>query len=1008
MADRSSYGARVQFLGAQRIEIGNEVVTPEAERLFAMIVRLSVPLGRITSRQTMMDTLWPGSDDANARHNLRQTVYKAREIGLVVESGEDGLRLDPRHWSCDWDDPEGDVGGEWLADYEPAFSEDLAAWVTSQRIGVHALIRPRIMRALQRARSAGDLLRADRYAAQLLQIDELNEEATLTRAELLAMQGAKVDALRLLDAYLNEIGRLGAGKDAALPAHLLRRRIAEKLPVVSYQNGVKHHGPLVGRERELKRLVAGLFDARAGRGGAILLHGPEGSGKSRLLHEVKKSAMLQGMRVIEMSVESIPSPMPFQTLRRLVERLLELPGALGVSPEALGRMREWLRRGDSDSYHCPAFEIEDLFASVSEETPCSIQLEHSERIDAESLAQIDRLYARAQRRHHAFLMTSSTPTMPVNSPIDIQWIERLALRPMNTADLQSLLAAYAAEEQPRATQDQISFASLFAEGVPMYGIEMLGLILDSGSPDKIPWRVKVAVDRASRELTELQLRLLLLCVSLGASARQSVLADALNAAASEFADALDGLETRGYVNCIEGVLFASNLLSTPAQKRLRAGVVRMDALSAARALTSDSVSAYACDDVFARIRLLIHAMDERTAYRVLDENAGSLVRKETAGQLVFQLSRLEEIATTKPLRALLGSIIDQIRIGSESRRRPQLASRDYLQASSLPNISEGAVEAEHSYVSHAFLAKARTAARNPRTGAARRLSEATTALIAAANLGEREAMENAFEAVNAVRYSPDVNRFDLHRAELIYFASFGDRTKALACAKRVAEESRTVSDVHLACKGFRNAAEAMALFGEIGDAQSMIHEARALAVELQYPAQIASADVRLADLAIEVMDTEGARTYLASAEQIIFEYRLTMRVLLADVNFHSCWEALMREDLQKAAKAAKAVVRLLRDQKLGVSLSALLGVQLATHRGRVTKETHSAFERLKASIGSTPYNANEQRSLAALLLFARNTGELSEVSEFVGAQVLRLEAAGRTVWPYLLTSLSQR
>ena len=126
MSDRSRSVARVQFLGAQRIDIGNEIITPEAERLFGMLVRLSVPLGRITSRQTMMDTLWPGSDEANARHNLRQTVYKAREIGLIVESGEDGVRLDPRHWSCDWEDPTGDVRGEWLPDYFPEWSEELA------------------------------------------------------------------------------------------------------------------------------------------------------------------------------------------------------------------------------------------------------------------------------------------------------------------------------------------------------------------------------------------------------------------------------------------------------------------------------------------------------------------------------------------------------------------------------------------------------------------------------------------------------------------------------------------------------------------------------------------------------------------------------------------------------------------------------------------------------------------------------------------------------------------
>ena len=146
MNDRSTSIARLQFLGTQRITIGADVITPESERLFAMIVRLCVPLGRLTSRQTMLDLLWPGAEDAPARHNLRQTVYKARELGLVVESDEDGLRLDPRHWSCDWEDAVGDVPGEWLCDYEPEFSDELRSWIGSQQIGVHASLRPRVRR----------------------------------------------------------------------------------------------------------------------------------------------------------------------------------------------------------------------------------------------------------------------------------------------------------------------------------------------------------------------------------------------------------------------------------------------------------------------------------------------------------------------------------------------------------------------------------------------------------------------------------------------------------------------------------------------------------------------------------------------------------------------------------------------------------------------------------------------------------------------------------------------
>ncbi|MDZ7632748.1 MAG: AAA family ATPase [Gemmatimonadaceae bacterium] len=581
MNDHSRMIARVQFLGAQRVEIGSDVVTPEAERLFAMIVRLSVPLGRITSRQTMMDTLWPGVDEANGRHNLRQTVYKAREIGLVVESGEDGLRLDPRHWSCDWDDPVGDVDGEWLPGYHPEFSPELVAWIAAQRVGVHALIRPRIIRALQSARSAGDLVIADRYALQLLGIDELNEEATLTRAELMAMQGAKVDALKLLDAYLLEIGRLGSGKDAALPAQLLRRRIAEKLPTLSYQSGTAHHGPLVGRQRETKRLLAGLFDTRAGRGSALLVQGGDGTGKSRLLHELKKSAVLQGMTVLELTCDSTPNPMPFATMRALVPRLLGLPGALGVSPEALGTVRAWLVSREYAPDDCPVLEIEDLLAAVSEETPLLLLVEHAELMDAETLGRLDRIYRQGVVRHHTLVLTSATIATPTRGPIELQWVERVALLPMSTTDVRAIVSAWAAAEQPRATQDQVACAAVFAEGVPMYGIEMLGLMLDAGSPDVIPWRVQVAVDRAIRELNAVQNRALTLCARLGLSASQDVLAPSLGIPSEALHEHINGLEQQGFLRFESGRIFTSALMSDAACKRVKPSEQRADSLRAA-------------------------------------------------------------------------------------------------------------------------------------------------------------------------------------------------------------------------------------------------------------------------------------------------------------------------------------------------------------------------------------------------------------------------------------------
>ena len=1006
MTDRLGTIGRLQFLGAQRIEIGNEVLTPEAERLFALVVRLSVPLGRMTSRQTMMDTLWPGADDANARHNLRQTVYKAREMGLVVESGEDGLRLDPRHWSCDWDDPVGEVGGEWLEDYDPAFSEELAAWVTAQRIGVHALIRPRIIRSLQTARSAGDLTVADRYAVQLLGIDQLNEEATLTRAELMAMQGAKVDALKLLDVYLDEIGRVGTGRDAGLPAQLLRRRIAEKLPSISYQSGGRHHGPLVGRLSESKQLTAALFDARAGRGGGLLLHGPEGSGKSRLLHETRKSAVLQGMRVLELVSESAPDALPFSALRTLVARLLDCPGSLGISPAALEVLRQWLGSQEFAPDDCPLTEIEDLLAAVSEETPLLLQVEHAERIDAESLGRLDRIYRRGVSRYHTAVLASSTQRTPSDAPVVLQWIARMSLRAMTTVEVRSVVTAWAAVEQPRATPDQIACAAVFAEGVPMYGIEMLGLMLDVGSPDVIPWRVQVAVDRALRELSELQWRVLALAGVLAAASRHAIVEAALQVERGVLTVAVDGLEASGYLEGDEGVLRASSLMADGAVQRLKPTVVRMDALRAAQVLLASCQADLVPQEFYGCMRLFIRAREEGRAQGVLDAYAGRMLRRDTAQGVVYELMQLKRVARAGGTLGLaIDAIVDQVRFGAETRRPSARVQGQDARPTSLPRISATTSTIEHKPATDDLFQASLRVSRDPNVNPNERLSEAVVALVIASNLADSRGMENAFQAVNSLRHSPDISLFDVCRADLIYHASSGQRNRALKGAARLADASRVVPDIQLACKGLRNAAQVCSTYGDKASAQSMLHESRSLASALEYHAQTAWCDLRLAHLALDDMDVDGARAYVECARETAIKNRLSSRLLSFDIHLFTCWEALVRDDFVRSQKAARALARQLPGTQYGTTRWTLLGTKLATRCGAYSETVKRDMAILRASIGSLPFYPAEELSLAALVISSVNTPAHYEVCEFVNAQFPRLRRIGKTIWPMITRNM---
>jgi predicted ATPase len=54
----------------------------------------------------------------------------------------------------------------------------------------------------------------------------------------------------------------------------------------------------VGRERELRELMAGLDDAVAGRGRLFLIVGEPGIGKSRLTDELAEQARERGLRVL--------------------------------------------------------------------------------------------------------------------------------------------------------------------------------------------------------------------------------------------------------------------------------------------------------------------------------------------------------------------------------------------------------------------------------------------------------------------------------------------------------------------------------------------------------------------------------------------------------------------------------------------------------------------------------------------------------------------------------------
>jgi class 3 adenylate cyclase/tetratricopeptide (TPR) repeat protein len=85
---------------------------------------------------------------------------------------------------------------------------------------------------------------------------------------------------------------------------------------------------LVGRARELRRLRRALQGTAAGRGRAVVLSGPPGIGKSRLLRELTEQARAAGFLTCTGRAPIVAPDAPYRVLREPVLALLGLDGSL--------------------------------------------------------------------------------------------------------------------------------------------------------------------------------------------------------------------------------------------------------------------------------------------------------------------------------------------------------------------------------------------------------------------------------------------------------------------------------------------------------------------------------------------------------------------------------------------------------------------------------------------------------------------------------------------------------
>jgi DNA-binding SARP family transcriptional activator len=576
---------RAQTLGAARVLWGAQLITPTFGLQFALLVRLLHTSGHRVPRADIFPELWPGQPEARQRGNLRQLLYKLRTMGMSVSQTDDDVILDKGQVDAvfcvdrsvehfDRDVTRGDEPfGLWL----PGYTGPGAAyerWLSVTRDVVHADVRRVLVTQLRRRRERGDWTGAEVLSRWLLQFDPLNEDATLTIAECVMMNGAKAEAVAILDRYLEELGP-DAG-DIRLPASQLRRRFTEpsarRRPSLA---ATERH--FVGRETEMAELTMQLRRARWHDGSAVLLHGPAGIGKTRLCTELGKVAQIEGYREVTIECRESDQHRPLGAVMEILPELMSYPGALGCSPESLtvlrrlvggddeGRgtlgedasptstdqPRQAIARDSSDPLsrvrlHSVRRAIVDLFAAISDEQPLYFVLEDTHWLDEPSWDALFDVLNRANSLRLFAVITSRFGTIRSPRPerLPLNLIAR-KLSGISRADCSKLARAIGKDLSTNLSDEVETWIVSSSEGTPLMLRALIEHWLATGDADGVPPTLTALLEQRLDRLSLHAVRALQAIASLGRFASLERIDAVLELPSHELMHALEQLEESG-------------------------------------------------------------------------------------------------------------------------------------------------------------------------------------------------------------------------------------------------------------------------------------------------------------------------------------------------------------------------------------------------------------------------------------------------------------------------------
>jgi DNA-binding SARP family transcriptional activator len=578
----------LRTLGDCTIEIGDTRLAPDSEILFSLLAYLIVERGRPIPRSVLLEFFWTNEEDSKARHCLRQSIYKLRRMGVPIETRNDRYVLEKLSAAVDFENAEmtrdavtqlGELPSlTLLPGYAPAASPEFITWLDGVRDSGASALRRCLMSALAVERRENRWPVAERLARFYLAHDPLNEEATLTLAEALALRGSKREAVVLLNGYANDVGSWG--RELRLPAVTLRNRISER--AAFDHNAFEHSAPLIGREDGINFLASLSRRVSAGTGQTCLLYGDAGIGKTRLVDEFGNLAALQGFRIVRVECRASGANRALSLFMELAPQLLRLPGALGCSPEALALVRRLAQHEPQGSAHADSYSdaealharirssILDLIDSLAGERPIIVVVEDVHWIDSVSLSVLEEVIASNKRRALFLLATARTEYLNAFvSGVSRREVILHRLSPLTNLQSRTLALRLLDSSSAVASEQLLSWCVAHACGNPLFIIELVRHWRETGDSEGIPPSLEGLIEERLGKVSQLALRMLQAVTLLGKQSSHERVSAVLNLPHWQLLDGLEELERNGLaIASIDGIQPRHELLARAAVEKM--------------------------------------------------------------------------------------------------------------------------------------------------------------------------------------------------------------------------------------------------------------------------------------------------------------------------------------------------------------------------------------------------------------------------------------------------------